>query len=215
VIAVRAALACAGVFAFVACRAPAGGFETPRPERAARLAAGLTMTPALVLLELAPDAQFRWAAPESLVNGLTSEDIASVNSTEVLDLRESVRTVVLASGWRLVPDSAQYEIAVFTVARTGMRREGRTESFQNPDSNLPLCDTSRGSNQPRCRNGPAQTTRTVYVSVPYTERHVFHVVRRVSDGATRVWTHPVIDLRAVDAGVARDLLRLFASGDPD
>jgi len=172
------------------------------------------MRRALRLIDLEGDRRFRWVAPESLVRGLTSEDIASVTSADVLRLRESVETVFFADGWRLVPDSAVYELTVFVAARTEMRAETRTEQTITPTTDLPRCDASRGGAQPRCTNNPVNS-RTYVVQVPVTTRLVFHVVRRRADGAVRLWVNEAANLPAAEATVARDLLRLQFSRDPD
>ncbi|MCE9602359.1 MAG: hypothetical protein K8S21_09165 [Gemmatimonadetes bacterium] len=173
------------------------------------------MTPALVLLGLEEDRRFRWVPPDSLLRGLTSDDVASVGSPTVLGLRESVETVVTANGWRLVPDSADYEIAIFTVARTELRRETRTEQAVTATTGLPRCDESKGQRAgSTCSNNPV-SSRSYEVGVPLTVRNVFHVVRRRADGAVRVWVNPDGNLPAVEATVARDLLRLFLSRDPE
>ncbi len=208
----RAPLAAVGVAVVVACaaggcRAAAmpGAPESRRAPQPVRLPSGLTMSPALAILDLEQNARYRWATPDSLVRGLTTEDAESVTSPRVLALSEPVGTVLRANGWRAVPDSAAYELAMFTVARTVMRREERTEYFQNPDSRLPRCDASLGSKQPRCTTAAPPTTRSVLVNVPQTERWVFLILRRRSDGATRVWVN--------SETVARDLMRLFTAGD--
>jgi hypothetical protein len=178
------------------------------------LPAGLKMSRALQLIDLDGDRRFRWVAPESLVRGLTSEDIASVASGGVLRLRESVQTLFFANGWRLTPDSAVYEYTVFTAARTEMRPETRTEQTTTSTSGLPRCDESRGGAQARCSNNPVNS-RTYVVHVPVTTRLVFHLVRRRADGAVRLWVNQAENLPAADATVARDLLRLLLSRAPD
>lgn len=200
------------LLAVAGCAGSSGATVQASPRvREARLPSGLTMAPALAIIELEEDRRFRWADPDSLVRGLTSEDAASVHSRVVLDLRESVRTVLLANGWRLVPDSADYDVAVFTVARTEMQRETRTEQTTTATSSLPRCNESTGQRPgASCTNEPVRT-RSYQVNVPVTVRRVYHVVRRREDGATRVWVHGTTDLAAVDASVARDLLRLFTS----
>ncbi len=181
--------------------------------REVRLPSGISIAPALAIVALEPDRRYRWVAPDSLVKGLTSEDAGSVRSRTALDLRRSVETVVGASGWRISSDSADYDLAVFVVSRTEMVRETRTERTTTATTGLPRCSESTGQRPgATCSNDPVNS-RTYEVNVPTIVRRVFHVVRRRSDGATRVWVNPVADLPAVDATVARDLLRLLTAGD--
>lgn len=181
--------------------------------RELQLPSGITMAPARRIVALEEDRRYRWVEPDSLVSGLTSEDAASVRSRTVFDLRQTVETVIAANGWRPSPDSAEYDLAVFVVSRTEMVREARTEQTTTATTGLPRCDASTARRPgERCSNAPVNS-RIYYVNVPTVVRRVFHVVRRRSDGATRVWVNPASNLPAVDAVVARDLLRLFTALD--
>ncbi len=194
----------------VACRASATG--EARRTRDVPIGAGLSIAAGPMIVDLPAEQGYRFVAPNEIVIAATSEDIASSGGASVLPMRDAIATVLHSQGWRDVGDSADYDITVFEVARTGFRREERTEKISTATSGLRRCDQSR-SGQPAssCTVDEPVTERTYSIGVPIVTRGTVVVIRRRDDGAQRLWQlEPGNDERG-KAIVARDLLRLLAA----
>lgn len=191
----------------------AGALAQGRRARVQRLENGLTLPLAPRIFLLESPRTFRFVSPDSLVKGVTSEDVASAATTAAEELRAAVVTILRSEGWTEVgsSDRAEYDIAVFFSARTEQVSETRTEQVTTATSSLPRCDASQGQRAgATCTNDPVRS-RTYTVTRPRTVRSVYHVIRRNDDGGLKWWRHSTTDLGRVEALVARDLLRLLHS----
>jgi len=191
------------------CRAP-GVTAAPEP---IRIGPDLRIPAAPLIIELPGSQRFRFIAPDSLVRGLAGADLQSATRPEAALLRETVGTVLVSHDWLEVVDSADYDVTVFFVERNAVRREMRSEPLRTPP--LRQCDVTRGERPSRttCTIDPNPATeRTFFVDVPYTQRVIYHVLRRRADGAVKWWAHE-LPVEAVRAAVARDLMRLLVATD--
>lgn len=190
-----------------------GATAQGRRGRVQRIENGLTLPVAPRIFLLESPRTFRFVLPDSLVTGVTSEDVESAATTEAEGLRAAVLTILRSEGWTEVgaSDSAEYDITVFFSARTEQVSETRTEQVTTATSSLPRCDASQGQRAgASCTNDPVRS-RTYTVTRPQTVRSVYHVIRRNDDGALKWWRHASTDLGRVEALVARDLLRMLHS----
>lgn len=128
---------------------------------------------------LPPDQRFRFISPDSLVTGVAAADKASIEEPYVAELRKTFATVMGNGRWVESDDSAQFDVTIFTTSRTKMQPASRTRLEQE----LSTCgDRSTGPVLIWCPDASLHYTES-WLTVVTT----FHIIRRRSDGAVRVW----------------------------
>ena len=116
--------------------------------------------------------------------------------------RQAFSAAIGSGGWVESTDSVQFDVTIFTTERRTLRRERHA-----PPPVMPGTECGAPSTQlQQCSEFPSAYRRqwdTAY--------DTYHVLRRRSDGATRVWRRPGIPAIS-DRAVAADLRDMLRSG---
>lgn len=153
------------------------------------------------LRALPPDQRYRFVSPESLASGLSADVLATWEPE--LALRRQAFSASIGSGrWVESADSVQFDVTIFTTERTTLRRERHAPPPPMPGSECGVPSTQLQ----QCAEFPSAYTRqwdTAY--------DTYHILRRRSDGAMRVWRRPGIPARP-DRSMAADLRDMLRAG---
>lgn len=170
-------------------------------ERIITIGHGIMMRSGPRLRALPPDQRYRFVPPESLASGLSADVLASWEP-ELALRREAFSAAIGSGGWVESTDSVQFDVTVFTTERTTERRERHA-----PEPIMPGTECGAPSTQlQQCGEFPSAYRRqwdTAY--------DTYHVLRRRSDGATRVWRRPGIP-DGSDGSMAADLRDMLRAG---
>lgn len=170
-------LLCAPACARTSATAAAGGAPAGRTMS---VGAGITLPSGPVLRALPPGQRYRFVPPDSIASGLAADDVASMDEPTLVEWRDALARVLADGGWVASADSAAYDVTIFSVSRLGMRRESRVRLTANVTS----CGDVPTTQLQLCTDDPLQTTEEWSTS-----HATYHVIRRRSDGAVRVWVH--------------------------
>lgn len=164
---------------------------------------GIMMRSGPLLRTLPPDQRYRFIAPESLASGLSADVLAS-REPELASLRQAFSTAIGSGRWVESTDSVQFDVTIFTTERTTLRLERHA-----PQPVMPETECGAPSTQlQQCTEFPSASTRqwdTAY--------DTYHVLRRRSDGAIRVWRRPGIPELPGSSTVAADLHEMLRAGE--
>lgn len=136
--------------------------------------------------------------------GLDADDASSTAEPELAEWRKAFSTVMGSGRWVESADSAQFDVTIFTRARMTMRREGRPQLVVN----VTRCGDVPTTQLQLCTDDAIDHTETWS-----TNYDPFHIIRRRSDGAMRVWRHHGVKAAAVRSRVAGDLRKMLRAGE--
>lgn len=174
-------------------------------ERVIKLDDLMSMRVGPVLTALPPDQRYRFVSPDSLATGISAADASSIWEPRQAELRKVFSTVVASGRWVESDDSAQFDVTIFSTSRMTMRRAQRIMREQ------PNCGQYATTALQWCIDEPAE-----YVEAWGTEYYTFHIIRRRSDGAARIWRrHGAgrVSPGAVRTGVSAELLEMLRAGE--
>jgi hypothetical protein len=181
----RTVLMLALVTTGTACRRSASpGPGSPPGTNAASVQSPLPSGPTdrRLLDTLPPSALFRWADPRSVFSGLSESDVERAMSFDAHEQRRFLVAVLDASGWRAVPDSAEFELVAAKSTRTLWR------NVSTPDPrNEGYVDPCIGQLPQHCRRPPRVVYPPRVTRESTTELRQLFAVVRLRDGATRWW----------------------------
>jgi hypothetical protein len=193
-------IVCAGSCARASVLPVADGVPS---QRIITLGPGIMMRSGPQLRGLPPDQRYRFVAPESLASGVSADVLASWESKLAL-LRQAFSTAIGSGRWVESTDSVQFDVTIFTTERTTLRPERHA-----PPPVMPGTECGAPSAQlQQCTEFPSASTRqwdTAY--------DTYHVLRRRSDGAIRVWRRPGIPELSGSSTVAADLHDMLRAGE--
>lgn len=163
---------------------------------------GIMMRSGPRLQALPPDQRYRFVPPESLASGLSADELAAWEP-ELAVRRKAFAAAVGSGRWVESSDSVQFDVAIFMTEHTTERRERHA-----PSPVMPGTECGAPSTQlQQCGEFPSASSRQWD-----TEYETYHVLRRRSDGALRVWRHRGSRVAADRATVAADLRDMLRSG---
>lgn len=160
---------------------------------------GIRVPTTATLTTLPPGQRYRFVSPDSLVLGLSLEDIESAELPHNVGMRSVLAAAVAEGRWVASADSAAYDLTVFSALRTKTRWEANEllvtpHSVVAPPCNIDVTPASQ------CFEAPIVQKERSSV-----EGYTVYVLRRRADGATRVWRLDGIAEPSPGSKVAKDL----------
>ncbi len=164
-----------------------------------QLGDGIRVPTTATLTALPAGQRYRFVSPDSLALGLSLEDIESAEEPHNIGMRAVLASALATGQWAESADSAAYDLAVFNTVRTKSRWDPENLLVINHLRPVPPCNLEVMSME-QCFEVPiVQNDRT---SV---EGYTVYVLRRRSDGATRIWRLEGIAEPSPSSRVAKDL----------
>lgn len=171
-------------------------------ERVLTIGHGITLRSGPRLTALPPAQRYRFVSPDSLVAGLDAEVMAE-REQELRLRRQAFSADVGSARWVESADSVQFDVAIFTTKSTRLRRGSHA-----PAPIMPETECGAPSTQlQQCGEFPSAAAWRWD-----TQYETYHVLRRRSDGAVRVWRHGGTRVPSDRASVGADLREMFRAG---
>lgn len=172
-------------------------------ERIVTVGDGISVRTGPLLTTLAPDQRFRFVEPEVLAMGLGADDMESLEDEQIARWRTVISSALGNARWVESADSAQVDVAIFTTARLKMGHSPRIRLAVNSTSTCGAPSTTLQL----CTDDPLE-----YTEQWGTEYSTVYIVRRRSDGATRVWRRYGVEAASDRSAVVKELQLMVRRG---
>lgn len=159
--------------------------------------------------------RYRFVSPEAFAGGLGTPDEVSYASSGPGDFPRAFAQVMRRARWVESADSAEYELTVFTTARP-RARDGTREMRIETVSSMRRCaiPATPTDDVGPCTDVPSEQRIDLPVEQWVSEYETFHLIRRRSDGAVRVWRSGRRSAALERARITTDLRRMLAAAPP-